>query len=835
MTSDVLDITPDPKVLVALTHTPLKPLDALCELIDNAIDSFRAARIEATPEAHPMIQITVPGESEARGGGGVVRVVDNGAGLDRDGLANALKAGFSGKNRYDTLGLFGMGFNIATGKLGQRTTVITAKRGNTKALKVVLDLVAIQRSKTFEVPVEEIDKPDELAHGTWVEVSNWWPEGSANAAFIFSLAKVTKPKLREQIGRRYATILRSTSEDRIRVRLNNESVSGFEHCVWSEERFVERQGWGMIPAQIRVDHIVSSQQRCKNDGALLSPGSGECAECGGGEFTTVDERIHGWVGIQRFDDSDRFGIDLIRNGRAIRVAEKDAFFTFTDGIESIKEYPVDQQYGRIVGEIHLDRVPVDFGKQDFQRSSEEWIRATEFLRGGSLLPSKWASDSRNETPVSKLFQGYRKIRNFGRPDMYMGRYDSTQRKAVRISRDVESEYYERFLKRESGYYDDQQWWELVEGAGVPDVERLEACAHCGFEGLPGADVCEGCNAILRGKPCLECGEEIAASSLSCPACGVSQIPEVLEPWLCSVCDATNDVDADSCSQCGCIRGARNPASEESLSANATANLELSFEDRRFALPGGRQSEPLDVAVFEVSPILPTWNEPGVPALTFKTPGSIRIFIDTSHEAFTRLGMRPEEAVAIEAAQYLHDVNSALAGRKEHSVQNIAAVVLASVWGDRLASGPDQVAEAVRSLFGKIAERLSECAEAADFYAEMDPFETRELADHLITAGLLDRLGEMKQDGTYLRYASAGVIARFFRFSPQSWFGSVWKRHLQNPADVGQEAAENANQQLIGVVSRCLDDCSAYVRYRDQDPLIVVRVRAAKDYLEDLLT
>ena len=831
---DKLDITPDPKVLVALTHTPLKPLDALCELIDNAIDSFRAAKLEAAPEAHPMIQVTIPGEAETRSGGGVIRVVDNGAGLDRDGLSNALRAGFSGKNRYDTLGLFGMGFNIATGKLGQRTTVITAKRGQPKALKVVLDLVQIQQSRTFEVPVEEVDKPDELDHGTWVEVSHWWPEGSANAGFILSLAKLSKPKLREQIGRRYATILRSESEDRIRVRVNSETVVGFEHCIWSEDRFVDRQGWGMIPAQIKIDHVVSSQQRCKNDGALLVGGTGECPECGGGEFTTVDERIRGWVGIQRFDDSDRFGIDLIRNGRSIRVGEKDAFFTFADGLESIKEYPVDQQYGRIVGEIHLDRVPVDFGKQDFQRSSEEWIRAMEFLRGGSFLPSKWEAGERNETPVSKLFQGYRKVRNFGRPDMYMGRYDSTQQKAVRISRDVESELYERFLNKEPGYYDDEKWWDLVEGAGVPDVEKLEACAQCGFEGLPEAEVCEGCDAILRGKACVECGVQIAASSTSCPECGVSQIPEVLEPWQCEICEATNEVDADVCAQCGGVHGADNPFSESSLLSTAAGRPDLSFEDRRFPLAGGQQSEPLDVAVFEASPLRPAWNQPSVPTLAFKTPGSIRIFIDPAHDSFTRLGIRLEEAVAVEAAQYLRDVNSSLSGRKEHSVHNIAASVLASVWGHKLATGPEQMADAVRSLFAKVAERLAECAEAADFYAEMTKSEELELADRLIAAGQLERLGEMKEDGTYLRYANASVLARFFRFSPQSWYGNVWAQSLQDPAQVGKEVANNANQQTIGVVGRCLDDCAAYARYQDQDPLILARVRAAHEYLEELL-
>ena len=31
------DFTPDPKVLIALTHTPMQPLDALCELIDKNV------------------------------------------------------------------------------------------------------------------------------------------------------------------------------------------------------------------------------------------------------------------------------------------------------------------------------------------------------------------------------------------------------------------------------------------------------------------------------------------------------------------------------------------------------------------------------------------------------------------------------------------------------------------------------------------------------------------------------------------------------------------------------------------------------------------------------
>ena len=81
--------------------------------------------------------------------------------------------------------------------------------------------------------------------------------------------------------------------------------------------------------------------------------------------------------MQRFDDQNDFGIDLIRNGRAIRIEEKSAFFEFIDEDtkKAEKEYPIDQQYGRIVGEVHLDHVPVDFSKQDFQRTSDEWHSA----------------------------------------------------------------------------------------------------------------------------------------------------------------------------------------------------------------------------------------------------------------------------------------------------------------------------------------------------------------------------------------------------------------------------------------------------------------------------
>jgi hypothetical protein len=832
MLEDVLDITPDPKVLVALTQTPLKPVDALCELIDNGIDAFAAARVLGERIDHRMIEVTVPGSSNVKRQEGAIRVVDNGAGLDREGLANTLRAGFSGKNKYDSLGLFGMGFNIATGKLGRKTTVTTARRNDGFALRVILDLTEIVKSRRFEVPVEQVAKPTNFDHGTIVEVSDWWPDGSANAGFASELAAIQKIQLRQQLGRRYASILRRGESDAVRIMINQEALEAFEHCVWSEDRFVERKGWGNIPARYSFNDVISTQRRCLLDSSSIPEGATACVECGSEEFRTVEERVSGWVGIQRYDDNNKFGIDLVRKGRAIRVGEKDAFFNFVDDVgEAVKEYPTDQQTGRIIGEIHLDHVPVDFQKQDFERSTEEWQRAIQYLRGASLLPSSWEADTRNETPVSKLFQGYRKVRTPGKADMYMGRWDEATGKAVRVSRATEADYFARFLAREPGYFDDAKWWELVEQASLPPIVGFENCPHCGFENLPGTDVCDGCGVLLRSKPCLSCTVEIPVGALQCPICGTSQVPEVEEPWACAVCGRVNAVDNEVCDQCESIRGAENPTSIEVLERDAVEVEEYSFASRVFVMADGRKAEPLEVMTFRVGPIRPTWDGQLVPTIAFKSAGRIQIFLNESHPLFSQMGIRPEQTVATEAAQYLYSMRSDLMGRPGHSVPNIAASVISEVWAEALIRTPELVAESTRALFERIAERLDFGADASDFYSELDDYEQRDLADRLISLGRLDELTDLKKAGAYLRFTGPSVLAKYFRHRPELWFGPVWNDTLPDAADVGAAAAATAREQKVGIYSRCLEDCAAFIRFVYQDALVVSRAVASKEYLE----
>ncbi len=192
--SKYFDFTPDPKVLIALTHTPMLPLDALCELIDNAIDGFTAAKIQGRPVDRPHISITLPTRRNIADNTGSLRVVDNGPGMSPDIAEQAIRAGFSGNNPYDSLGLFGMGFNISTGKIGRVTRFRTARHEDQDCIDTCIDLESINASKDYRLPVTETEKPENFAHGTIIEISRWWPDGNPNKGFISKLIQYGIPK-----------------------------------------------------------------------------------------------------------------------------------------------------------------------------------------------------------------------------------------------------------------------------------------------------------------------------------------------------------------------------------------------------------------------------------------------------------------------------------------------------------------------------------------------------------------------------------------------------------------------------------------------------------------
>ena len=162
-----------------------------------------------------------------------------------------------------------MGFNISTGKLGRVTRFLTARQTDGEAIEVIVDLEEVRQAGSFKVPVNSVLKPIDFASGTLVEISTWWPDGNPNSGFVRKLVQYGMPRVREEIGRRYATILR---EKDIQIIINNERCQPFEHCVWSDVRFVERKGQGKVPAVSRFDELIGSQSRCASCTALVDIG-----------------------------------------------------------------------------------------------------------------------------------------------------------------------------------------------------------------------------------------------------------------------------------------------------------------------------------------------------------------------------------------------------------------------------------------------------------------------------------------------------------------------------------------------------------------------------------
>lgn len=773
-----ITITPDPQILQVLSYLEMKPQDSICELIDNSLDAMH----DTNAEAGSVISIELPTRKEVEEGTAILRVRDNGPGMTLSQVEDALRAGYSSKPRYGALGLFGVGFNIATGKLGRTTTLITAKAEDEFAVKVELDLINLRKSGNFKVLATTIPKPRGLAHGTVAEVSRPWSANNQNAGFMLKLVSIGRPKLLDHLGRIYATTLRSK---KIKILIGDSQVHPFEHCIWDDSRYIEHAKWGKIHAVHRFhEKVVYSFLRCAECGNLMSSGEDRCPDtsCRSTSTITQQERISGWVGIQRYGDSSHYGLDLIRNGRAIRLLEKAAFFDFEDPLngDPIHDYPIDQNEGRIVGELHLDHVPVDPAKQNFERSSPEWRRAIEFIRGASSLQPERPGADTNRSPIFMLYQGYRKVRGPGKRSMAMGKWEAGRSEAKLLSREEIETLKKRFDARESGFYDDSEWWKLVEQADQKPVSGLIKCKECHLESPEGSEECLHCGAIFEGKNCidLDCGEKIAKSAITCPHCGANQVPEIKSPWVCEVCTHPNAAEIVKCINCENARGTVNPLSREGLQISSVLNESLCISPLIIKLSSGVDSSPISVRVFISERPLIKHGAAGevtrIPSVRI-IDNDIEIYIDPTHQLFQHAEVSFEEQVSFESASYLYTYYQSLASNPEHSISNIASLILAKHWPQKF--GTTEVDDELAELFEFIRQKLvvSVSDEGADVYLNLSREEQNVLVSEMVRCGHdLAELPRIRDSGEFIRFLGPRGLLEVFKINPKLFFdGNVW--------------------------------------------------------------
>ena len=224
--SNRVDITPTPRILRTLGEIPFQPWQCIAELIDNSIDAFLDPAATGDYSERKITvawsKDTVPTQQRT------LEICDNAQGMTLDQMQNAVRAGYSSNDPISNLGLFGMGFNIATARLGEVTSISSTRSGDEYWVSLTLDFDALLRSGRFEVPVTYEKKYDKSEHGTKIIVSKL-------KSGIPETLSMKENDIRRILQKVYSPLLMSTD---IVILVKGKQLVAQPHCVWSDSRYV---------------------------------------------------------------------------------------------------------------------------------------------------------------------------------------------------------------------------------------------------------------------------------------------------------------------------------------------------------------------------------------------------------------------------------------------------------------------------------------------------------------------------------------------------------------------------------------------------------------------
>ena len=452
MAPNELDLTPDPRVLQMLGEINLQQWRCLAELIDNSIDGFLHATRAGNPIEHAEIVVTIPtADAETAR----VTVRDNGPGMSLDTLENAVKAGWSGNNPLGNLGLFGMGFNIATARLGLVTEVWTTRAGDPEYVGVRIDLDELRATRNFRVPRRTRAKPNHTDHGTEIVIFRLKPDQRTYLA-----RSNNRTTIRKHLARTYSALLIDSVAGRIRLTLNSTRIAPRRHCVWDASRSIDLPDGTNVKAVQLITVPLAPRRYCTHCMRTLPSDEQACPTASSScNVEETPRHIRGWVGVQRYLDNTDFGIDFIRNGRKIEIGNKD-LFVWSDGDTAAVEHPIDdpRNRGRFVGEIHIDHCRVSYTKDRFERDDPSWSEMVRVVRGdGPLRPmtARQRGYEGNDSPLYQLFQAFRRSSPQGKNGLW-------SRVLVVKDNDRAQQMADAFANDDPEYLTDQRWWDLVE-------------------------------------------------------------------------------------------------------------------------------------------------------------------------------------------------------------------------------------------------------------------------------------------------------------------------------------------------------------------------------------
>ena len=448
---NTIDITPTPRILRTLGEIPFQTWQCLAELIDNAIDAFSSTTESAPDDVEKRITVMWSGDNVAQADR-TIEIVDNACGMSIEQLQNAVKAGYSSNDPVGNLGLFGVGFNIATARLGNSTTIMSTRKGDADWVGIKIDFDRLTENQTFDAPVIRKVKTDPNESGTKITI------GKLKTGILSELPQ-KENEIRQRLESAYAPLL---GMNEITIYVKGKILKPRNHCVWSEARYVQYNGQS-IPARVTIDRDLGSALFDTSRNCYLTPSEAD-------EYYTMIQngealpehiierrkRLTGWLGIQRYADPNDFGIDFIRNGRKILVSDK-SLFQYENPITGQKElqYPLELGTtvgGRIVGELHVDYLLPTYQKNDFDRSDNSWQQTVEAICGvGPFLPKSRKAmgfHEPNVSPLCVLVNAYRRV--------------DKGTKCLFAPNDIARQYAAEFRKGTREYMDDTKWWKAAQ-------------------------------------------------------------------------------------------------------------------------------------------------------------------------------------------------------------------------------------------------------------------------------------------------------------------------------------------------------------------------------------
>jgi len=447
--ANTVDITPTPRILRTLGEIPFQVWQCIAELVDNSIDAYLSDAFNASEEVERKISVSWTG-SAAAASERTVEITDNAKGMSIDQLRNAVKAGYSSNNPIGNLGLFGMGFNIATARLGELTTIMSTRVGENKWVGIEIDFQKLVDS--FSAPIIYEDKENPDISGTKIKVSRLKNE-------VLSDLSNRETEIRQRLEAIYTPLL---SGNDISIFVKGRQLRPKKHCIWSPSRYVRYNNQN-VPAWIDVTRDLGDALFDLDKNCYLTVDDAEqyyvALQDGQSLPANIVERrkrLTGWLGIQRYADPNDYGIDFIRNGRKILISDKSLFY-YENLITGQKElqYPVDltgSVGGRIVGELRVDYLLPTYQKNDFNRSDKSWQDTIEAICGiGPFLPQyrkNLGFQDSNTSPLGMLISAYR------RPN--------TGTKCLFAPNALAKKYAAQFRKEVQGFIDDNLWWKAAQ-------------------------------------------------------------------------------------------------------------------------------------------------------------------------------------------------------------------------------------------------------------------------------------------------------------------------------------------------------------------------------------